>query len=749
MSWRITDGTNEYRPINISISKQIDGLNSADITIPNDLDIGTSLKIFFRDILIFSGVITKKEVADGGEYHYHLVEDAIELQNLVVTDSSGNYSFTVENKTVDEIVDLILSGSDWTRISSDTTTLQVVSFSYTDKLHALFRVLKDYAGHHVWFGEGQVSASDTIGTGDGSTTSFSATLSHPPLSNTLTITYTIGGTAYTATDDGSGNISGTDVSGTVDYSTGSVSLTFTTAPDASTNISATYQYSVTKGVYFGSSRSSVGTIDVIEKTINVDSENRQVNRVIVIGSSDSVVGEYDDGNGDKTVIYRYSEATTSDECNTVAEKIYNILKNLYNRIDVTTKISAIEPGDTVTVDGTDYVVYQIDIDPYLMTLHLNAKVKTLLEVFGDKLTKYQGSVKAGKFTNHPTQGTWMLFGKNMPCEYSFYVENTSDVEKYTLNIKLDQYKKFYEVADNTSNLSVDSNLTQLLADYGDATAVTPSGYYKVFFTDDPDIDLTIYTADTDDNGNVTTPGQLSASANISYTPSTYPHSYLLFRINILRAKITVKWFASTTKRLTINLEVIVTDSNGNICGYSDSSILDTLTSLIGTDNSSLFDVISIELPVGYYLTKSNVVDNPVSFNISVKLYFEQITDENDTSYGTLMYTIGSACIEVIPSGFVPIVTSDPGHAHPTTDPGHTHNLNGEPSLLDSYPSNVDVYVNGNLVGTIAGGSATEVSYDITSYLQNGENTVELKPHDTTSTPGSIYIYSDITSIVYS
>jgi len=80
-------------------------------------------------------------------------------------------------------------------------------------------------------------------TGDGSTTDFSYTLDHSPVKpSSLTVHYTISGTSYTATDDGSGNISGTDCSGTITYETGDVSLTFTTAPDNGTDITNDYTY---------------------------------------------------------------------------------------------------------------------------------------------------------------------------------------------------------------------------------------------------------------------------------------------------------------------------------------------------------------------------------------------------------------------------------------------------------------------------------------------------------------------------
>ena len=85
---------------------------------------------------------------------------------------------------------------------------------------------------------------EVIGTGDGSTTSFSATLANTPVEpKSLTVHYTIGGASYTGTNDGEGNITGTDIdSGTINYDTGDVSLTFSTAPDSGTDITIDYKY---------------------------------------------------------------------------------------------------------------------------------------------------------------------------------------------------------------------------------------------------------------------------------------------------------------------------------------------------------------------------------------------------------------------------------------------------------------------------------------------------------------------------
>ena len=85
---------------------------------------------------------------------------------------------------------------------------------------------------------------ENIGTGDGITLIFDATLSEIPVRRgTVTIGYTIAATPRTAVDDGLGGFTGFAIDtalSTIDYTTGMVHLEFTTAPDNATAITATY-----------------------------------------------------------------------------------------------------------------------------------------------------------------------------------------------------------------------------------------------------------------------------------------------------------------------------------------------------------------------------------------------------------------------------------------------------------------------------------------------------------------------------
>lgn len=92
---------------------------------------------------------------------------------------------------------------------------------------------------------------ESIGTGDGSATAFSATLQFTPIRNgvgfvkqqVLTVKHTESATVNSGVADGAGAITGTNIaSGSVNFNTGAITVTFTAAPDNGTAISVEYEY---------------------------------------------------------------------------------------------------------------------------------------------------------------------------------------------------------------------------------------------------------------------------------------------------------------------------------------------------------------------------------------------------------------------------------------------------------------------------------------------------------------------------
>ncbi|MBF0607687.1 MAG: hypothetical protein HQL61_09090 [Magnetococcales bacterium] len=108
---------------------------------------------------------------------------------------------------------------------------------------------------------------EIIGSGNGSTTVFSATLTHPPIKkSSITVHHTQGTVPYTATDNGNGVITGTNIaSGSINYETGEISLTFTLAPDNATSITVDY----TERCYtYSGNTATVKTVEQVANNYN-------------------------------------------------------------------------------------------------------------------------------------------------------------------------------------------------------------------------------------------------------------------------------------------------------------------------------------------------------------------------------------------------------------------------------------------------------------------------------------------------
>lgn len=120
---------------------------------------------------------------------------------------------------------------------------------------------------------GVSTLAEAVGSGNGSTKTFTYTLLNPPpVKTSLVVHYTISAVAYEATANVSGTISGTGIDGTktntINWTTGAITLNFLTAPDNSTSITADYvTMPTTTSVSYTFSGGSDGTISDIGETL--------------------------------------------------------------------------------------------------------------------------------------------------------------------------------------------------------------------------------------------------------------------------------------------------------------------------------------------------------------------------------------------------------------------------------------------------------------------------------------------------
>jgi hypothetical protein len=108
---------------------------------------------------------------------------------------------------------------------------------------------------------------EVIGTGNGSATTFNATLDFIPVKvNTVKVSLD-GVSGVSGSDNGSGIISGAGIaSGTINYTTGAISVTFSSAPANGVDVQVAYQYNMEANTLVPSVNIDIALVSVTAKT---------------------------------------------------------------------------------------------------------------------------------------------------------------------------------------------------------------------------------------------------------------------------------------------------------------------------------------------------------------------------------------------------------------------------------------------------------------------------------------------------
>ena len=156
MVWQVqrwNEDTSEWEDIDfadIQITKSLNELNTTTLQTTTELSLDDLIRILYDGNEVFKGHVTRVRRSEGGIHEITITEMAIELRKQLV-DYGGQYRHEWYSLTVDEIIDRILSGSGWTRESSDTTTIPAISLEYVDRLTALSKIIKEMRGKYLWF----------------------------------------------------------------------------------------------------------------------------------------------------------------------------------------------------------------------------------------------------------------------------------------------------------------------------------------------------------------------------------------------------------------------------------------------------------------------------------------------------------------------------------------------------------------------------------------------------------------------
>lgn len=311
MAWYINYSATDYPMANPKYKLQSNGINFIECQSQADIPIDTDVTVNDGTSTFFYGTITKKKTASNYLITYEVAERVCELKDMRVYYSSS-YRVNIPNTaTINDILDTyVLSGTGWTRGSSDTNTIGTLQLYYADVFTTIFRVLRDYNDNVIWF------------------------------------------------DDN------------------------------------------TKTVYFGDYRTDRTATDITtynKKEVTESVNGYDVDQVIVLDSTGALAGEYPTGGVyTKIKVFQFTDATTQDECDMWAEKIYNDRGSTYERIVVTLPPTfTYEEGDKVKVDGSIYILKDIEITYSETKLGLNSEQETVLQILGDKITEVTGEINAG------------------------------------------------------------------------------------------------------------------------------------------------------------------------------------------------------------------------------------------------------------------------------------------------------------------------------------------------------------------
>lgn len=386
-SWRLYDvtGAAYYDMSDGSVQKQLAGLNVCkDITIfsaglPDDREV----KIYDPDDNIIFHGFTKRKTSESNSTIeiYSIYQRAHELLNDMVSD--GDYEVTYTSDNVNTIVDAILSGTGWTRGSSDTTVIDYASFTYRKKLTALYDILRDQRGHNIWF-------NDT-----------------------------------------------------------------------------------TKVVYFGVNNTDRTGIPItyINKTTKLDTDRRNVTKVVVIGNTIGIVGSA--GSGTPVIAYRYDNLMNNSEASRIATQLLSILGSTKQQITV--ELDSIdtfyEEGDLVKVDTVNYTVFNVKIKMDSIVLTLDAGILNVNDLFDGRLHEVSGSVEIGENSVSSYDGGEQNVGSTVFARYRVQVDDINLVNSFKLVGKLGKWKKALATGLEGTGLGVDSD-NALINETPESTGLT-------------------------------------------------------------------------------------------------------------------------------------------------------------------------------------------------------------------------------------------------------------------------------------
>jgi len=156
MTWTlydVTKGTNFPIHNDGKIALTLHELDNASVSIVGAVDVDDYVYIVESQTAstIFRGYIKNIDEQDVTKIKkLTLIETGNELKDHIVVNGTSR-SFILSSTTVQAVVDVILTGTAWTRGTTDITAVASIAFSNINSIEALNKLLYQMYGYEIWF----------------------------------------------------------------------------------------------------------------------------------------------------------------------------------------------------------------------------------------------------------------------------------------------------------------------------------------------------------------------------------------------------------------------------------------------------------------------------------------------------------------------------------------------------------------------------------------------------------------------
>lgn len=445
MTWVLWYGITKCDVIEVDMTRSIGALNLAKVKCIVDIPIESVVWLQKDGNYVLRGYVKKKTVEDELVYKYEITEMMGEMSDQIVYE--GLKVYNVEGQTIHSIVSDLLTGTGWSlgvmgdvAVGSVTASNQLtVSGGNTDFING---------GYKFDVGD----ALRFVGTAPGG---FSTSITYYVVyasSTVIKLSKTEGGNPIVATNIGIWNVSRVVKYMSV-YWGKKLNAIFKVVCDIGKM--AVWADIASRRLNYGYGRTRHGDIStyVLKKEPVEETHRRGYTKVVVLGKTDSVRGVA--GTGTKVVVYRYEDASTSDEAEAIAKALLKDLGKVSARLTVSVDTDRlIYEGDTVIVDGVTYFVFDVKESYQELKIGLGAMEKTVFDKLGDKLKEVTGEIGTGVNSTYDG-GLQNMGAPSVNCLVS--------VDKPTSTFAVDDVLDYYSNGDRvvvTSSGTVPSPLVE-------------------------------------------------------------------------------------------------------------------------------------------------------------------------------------------------------------------------------------------------------------------------------------------------